>query len=231
MLHVELIWMEWHQVRYLLIIQVKFSVVYWGHSRSPTVFANNLRSKWDRDVGLVSLRLRLTYLGHRVTLPWLDLMSNFDLDLSRSNYTWYDAPWRDKHDRVTIVVLSFKTKTLSSKNHFGQIWPFDLCTGDLNFDLSLKMIEVVSEWFFPSFRTPFSVRSTMRRSRDRRGCSNTPPPHQVVENPEAYQGAGVTWVTWVILAHKSPEGKVNLTGSKLYIIRSVLTRETQWCQN
>ena len=28
-----------------------------GHSRSPTVFANNLRSKWDRDVGLVSLRL------------------------------------------------------------------------------------------------------------------------------------------------------------------------------
>ena len=22
------------------------------------------------------------------------------------------------------------------------------------------------------------------------GCSNTPPPHQVVENPEAHQGAG-----------------------------------------
>ena len=67
----------------------------------------------------------LAYLGRRVTLPFLDLRSNFDLDLSRSNYTWFDAPWRDKHDRVTIVVLSFKTKMLSSKNHFGQIWPFD----------------------------------------------------------------------------------------------------------
>ena len=97
----------------------------------------------------------LTYLGHRVTLPWLDLRLNFDLDLWRSNYAWFDVPWRDKHDRVTIVVLSFKTKTLSSKNHFGQIWP--LTSGDLNFDLSLKMTKVVSEWFFQSFRTTFSV--------------------------------------------------------------------------
>ena len=103
-----------------------------GHQQ---FFANNLGYKWDRDVGLVSLRLspqghrmmyNLTYLGHWVTLPWLDLRSNFGLDLSRSDYTWFDAPWRDKHDRVTIVVLYFTTKTLSSKNHFGQIWPFDL---------------------------------------------------------------------------------------------------------
>ena len=35
---------------------------------------------------------------------------------------------------------------------------FDLLTsGDLNFDLSLKMTEVGSECFFQSFRTPFSV--------------------------------------------------------------------------
>ena len=115
-------------------------------------------------------------LGHRVTLPCLDLRSNFDLDLSRSNYTCFDAPWRDKHDRNTIVILSFKTKTLSSKTILVK---FDLLTsGDLNFDLSLKMTEVVSEWFLPSFRSRFPICSTMRRSRDRRGGGGvqTPPP-------------------------------------------------------
>ena len=98
----------------------------------------------------------LTYLGYRVTLPWLDLRPNFDLDLSRSNYTWFDAPLRDKHDRFTIVVLSFKIKTLSSKNHFGQIWPFDVWWPQFwpelkNDRSSFSMI------FFQSFRTPFSV--------------------------------------------------------------------------
>ena len=43
MLHLELTWMESHQVRYLLILQVKFLVGdlskgHGGHSRSPTVF-------------------------------------------------------------------------------------------------------------------------------------------------------------------------------------------------
>ena len=67
----------------------------------------------------------LTYLGHRVTLPWLDLRSNFDLDLSRSNYTWFDAPWRDKHDGIKIVALPLKLKIVSSKNRFGKFWIFD----------------------------------------------------------------------------------------------------------
>ena len=67
----------------------------------------------------------LTYLGHRVTLPWLDLRSNFDLDLSRSNYTWFDAPGQDKHDGIKIVSLPLKLKILSSKNGFGIFWNFD----------------------------------------------------------------------------------------------------------
>ena len=78
----------------------------------------------------------LTYLGHRVTLPRLDLRSNFDLDLSRSNYTWFDAPGRDKHDGIKIVALPLKVKILSSKNvleNFGILTP-----GNLNFDLSQK---------------------------------------------------------------------------------------------
>ena len=58
-------------------------------------------------------------------MPWLDLKSNFDLDLSRSNYTWFDAPWRDKHDSIKIVALPLKLKILWSKNRFGKFWNFD----------------------------------------------------------------------------------------------------------
>ena len=67
----------------------------------------------------------VTYLGHRVTLLWLDLRSSCDLDLSRSNYTWFDAPWRDKHDGIKIVALPLQLKILSSKNRFGKFWNFD----------------------------------------------------------------------------------------------------------
>ena len=66
----------------------------------------------------------LTYLGHRVTLLWLDMWSNFDLDLSRSKYTWFDVPRPDKHDGIKIVPLPLKLKILSSKNRFGKFWNF-----------------------------------------------------------------------------------------------------------
>ena len=170
MLHLELIWMESHQVRYLLILQVKFLVGdpskgHGGHSRSPTIF---LPITWEPNeietsdcCHCVCLRkahwmmYNLTYLGHRVTLPWLDLRSNFDLDLSRSNYTCFDAPWRDKHDGIYIVALPLKVKIISSKTRFEN---FEILTpGDLNFDLSQKMTEMISKWFLASFRTPFSV--------------------------------------------------------------------------
>ena len=54
-----------------------------------------------------------------------------------------------------IVALPLKLKILSSKTvveNFGILTP-----GDLNFDLSQKMTEMISKWFFASFRTPFSV--------------------------------------------------------------------------
>ena len=70
--------------------------------------------------------------------------------------------------------VSFKTKT--SKKHFGQN---DLLnSGDLNFDLRLKMTEVVSELFLRTFHFRFPFCSTMRRSRDRREFQASP--HQVV---------------------------------------------------
>ena len=97
----------------------------------------------------------LTYLGHRVTLPWLDLRSNFDLDLLRSNYTWFDAPWRDKHDGIKIVALPLKWRIVSSKNRFGKFWNFGPWWRQ--FWPEPKMTEMASKWFFASFRTPFSV--------------------------------------------------------------------------
>ena len=133
--------MESHHVRYLLVLQVKVVVAdhskgHRGHSRSPTVF---LPITWDpnrREMCDFCHYVRLgkahrmmyilTYLVHRVTLTYLDLRSKVDLDLSRSNYTSFDAPWREKHDRVKIIALSFKTNKLLLKSQFGQIWPFDL---------------------------------------------------------------------------------------------------------
>ena len=75
--------MESHQVMHLLILRVIFFVGdpskgHRGHSRSPTVFCQYLRSKWDRTWDwcyCVCLRkthrmmYNVTYLGHRVTLP------------------------------------------------------------------------------------------------------------------------------------------------------------------
>ena len=86
----------------------------------------------------------LTYLGHRMTLPWLDLRSNFELDLSMSNYTWFDAPWRNKHDGIKIVPLPLTLNILSSKNRFD-FFKRILTPGDLNFDLSQKMTEMISK--------------------------------------------------------------------------------------
>ena len=156
-----------------------------GHSRSPTVFVlitwdTNEIDTWDW-CHCVCIRkahrmmYNLTYFGHRVTLPCVDLRWNFDLDLSRSNYTWFDAPWRDKHDRVTMVVLSFKTKTLSSKNHFGQIWPFDLWWPQ--FWPELKNDRSSFRMIFPELSNAvfrFVLRCAWAEIN--RGCSNTPPP-------------------------------------------------------
>ena len=117
----------------------------------------------------------LTYLGHRVTLPWLDPRSNFDLDLSRSNYTWFDAPWRDKHDGIKIVALPLKLKILSSKNRCGKFWNFDPWVTSI-----LTWAKKWPKWFRNDFSRAFERRfpfcSTMRRSRDRRGGVQTPPP-------------------------------------------------------
>ena len=203
MLHLELIWMESHQVRYLLILQVKFLVGdpskgHGGHSRSPTLFANNLRTNkietWDC-CHCVCLRkahrtmYNLTYLGHRVTLHWLDLRSNFNLDLSRSHYTWVDTPWRDKHDGIKIVALPLKLKILSSKNRLGKFWNFDpwwpqFWPEPKNDQNDFEII------FRELSNTVFRFVLRCAGAEIDGGGVFKHPPQQVVENPKAQQGAG-----------------------------------------
>ena len=85
--------------------------------------------KWSQCVCLVNTLRLICNLGQAVDL---DLRSNFDLDLSRSCYTCFDAPWRGKHDGVKIIALSFQTqklslKTVSLKNAvFDLSWPLTL---------------------------------------------------------------------------------------------------------
>ena len=55
----------------------------------------------------------------------LDLRSNFEVDLSRSKYTWFDLSRCDKHDDITIIDVTFKMKTLFAKNYFAQNNLFD----------------------------------------------------------------------------------------------------------
>ena len=60
----------------------------------------------------------------------LDLRSNFEVDLSRSNYIWFDSPRRDKHDGIHIIAVylkqkSYSRKKISLKNNnfdFGDLW-------------------------------------------------------------------------------------------------------------
>ena len=51
------------------------------------------------------------------------------------------------------------------------------------------MTEMISKWFFSSFRTPFSVLFYDAQEPRETGVFKHPPPQQVVENPKAHQGA------------------------------------------
>ena len=64
-----------------------------------------------------------------------------------------------------------------------------MTSGDLNFDLSEKSMKYFRNDFRRAFELTFWFLASMSRSGVIRGGSQ-PPPHQVVENPEAHQGAG-----------------------------------------
>ena len=152
-----------------------------GHQQ---FFANNLRTKWDRDVGLLSLRLSPQGASNDVYFDLLGLPSDLAL-------TWPEVkfwPWPFK---VTLYIVwraltrqirwyqnrcyTFKIKNFIVPKPFWKIlefWP--LVTSILTWAKKWP------KWFRNDFSRAFECRfpfcSTMRRSRDRRGgCSNTPP--------------------------------------------------------
>ena len=89
-------------------------------------------------------------------------------------YTWFDAPWRDKHDGIKIVALPLKVHILSSKNRldfFLEFWP--LVTSILTW--AKKWPKWFRNDFSRAFERRFPFCSTMRRSRDRRGVFKHPP--------------------------------------------------------
>ena len=65
-----------------------------------------------------------------------------------------------------------------------------MTSGDLTFDLTKKLTEVISSLFLTLFRTPPSAyRYVAQEPSYKGGCSNTPP-QQGVEIQDPQQGAG-----------------------------------------
>ena len=80
---------------------------------------------------------------------------------------------------------TFKIKDFNVQKPFWKILEFQFWPERKNDRNDFEMI------FSRAFERRFPFCWTMRRSRDRRGVfKHPPPPQQVVENPEAQQGAG-----------------------------------------
>ena len=135
--------------------------VVWGHRGHQQVFADNLRLRRARDMKVVSMCFSRQYASTDMQLGSsrdLELRSNFDLDLSRSCYTCFDASWWSKHDGVKIIALSFQThlsyhwKTVSLKNAVFDIsWPLTLkrlILGEIWLHLSERAFQELSFAFF-----------------------------------------------------------------------------------
>ena len=196
--------MESHQVRYLLTLQVKFLVGdpckgHEGHSRSPTVFLpitwdpNEIETwDWCHCVCLRKAHRMMYNLTTWVTkwpcpdLPWCQILTftfqgqiiHVATRLDERQTRWY------QNRCSTFKIKDFIVQKTVLENL--EFWP-----------LVISILTWAQKWplwfrndFSRAFERRFPFCSTLRRSRDRRGgCSNTPP-HQVVENPEAHQGAG-----------------------------------------
>ena len=168
-----------------------------GHQPS---FANNLWSKRDRDLGLVSVRS--SWPGESTDMQYDPFRSSRDLGL-----TWPEVklwPWPFK------VILYMVRRALTRQTRWYQIRSSTFKINDFIVEKPFwKILEfwplVTSiltwakkwpKWFRNDFSRAFerclSFFSTATRSRDHGGAFKRPPPppQQAVENPEAQQGAG-----------------------------------------
>ena len=149
-----------------------------GHQPS---FANNFWSKRDRDVGLVSVRS--SWPGESSDMQYDPFRSSRDLGLTRPEVKLWPWPLKvilymirralTRQTRWYQIRRSiFKIKDFIVENRFGKFWNFDP-----NIDLSQKMTEMISKWFFASFRTlPFVFLYGDQEPRSWGGRSNAPPP-------------------------------------------------------
>ena len=134
----------------------------------------------------------LTYLGQRVTLPWLDLRSNFDLDLSMFKlYMVRRAMTRQTRWYQNRCSTPLKLNILSSKSRFGKFSPpWPLVTSILTWANNWPLY-ISKRFCAQTYRTPFCIIVLRCAAAEiDGGCSeHTPPLQQVVENSEAHQGA------------------------------------------
>ena len=66
------------------------------------------------------LMCNITCLGQLGSSRDLDLKSNFLIDLSRSNYKWFDVPWQEKHNgaKKSPSYLSYGVNSYLRKTFF-----------------------------------------------------------------------------------------------------------------
>ena len=231
------IWVESYRIGQLRTIRVKICIAYpsKGHLRStevtnrhlPITFDQKEIETWDwcqyvRFGQANRLICNMTNFDHHVTLAWLDLRSNFDLDLAKSFYIWLDAPQRDKHDGIKIVALPSKLKILSSKKSFWIFFEF----GPLEPSI-LTIDKKWPKWFGSDFSRALerclSIFSTATRSRNHGGGrSNAPPPPPSRRwKKETQQGAG--YITHMI--HSNPpsvQSKVKQRTGRCFDVTVVL---------
>ena len=136
--------------------------VVWGHRGHQQVFADNLRLRRARDMKVVSMCLSPQYASTDMQLGSsrdLDLRSNFDLDLSRSCYTCFDASRLDEANTMVSKLLlyhfkhrSYHWKTVSLKIAvFDLSWPLTLkrlILGEICRHLSERAFQELSFAFF-----------------------------------------------------------------------------------
>ena len=172
-----------------------------GHQQ---FFANNLSSKWDRDVeiGVIAFvsarRIEWCIIWPTWVTEWPcpDLTWGQILTLTFQGQTIHGStwPWRGKHDGIKIVALPLKLNISSSKNRFGKFWNFDPWWPQF-------WPEPKNDWYdfemiVASFRTPFSRFVLRCAGAEIAGVFKHPLPHQVwkIQRPSrARVMIGVDW--------------------------------------
>ena len=209
-------WVELYRIGQLWTIRVKICIVYpsKGHLRSPEVINRHLPINFDQKeietwdwcqcvrLGQANrLICNMTHFGYHVTLAWLDLRSNFDLDLSKSFLYMARRALTRKTRWYQIRCSTFKIKDFIVEKPFWKIlefWP--LVTSILTWDKKW------SKWFRNDFLRAFerclSFFSTATRSRDHGEAFKRPPPPAGVGKSRGPAWRGLTELKWNILTLK-----------------------------